>query len=115
MNSSNIAFLHQSPTYRVREDRGDYDIESDGNTATDQANELYEAQRQIGDALNLAGLLLASLEDQGDSRAMQVHTVTRVIEKKLEKAYDGLDRHDAKHTELLLAYTDLKDKAEEVD
>ena len=113
MNTSNIAFLYQSPTYGAREDRGDYDVESDA-TVADQANELYEAQRQIGDALNLAGLLLASLEDQGDSRAMQIYTVMQVIEEKLAKAYDGLDRHDAKHTELLLAYTDLKNKAEEI-
>ena len=114
MKTSNIAFLHQPPTYRVREDCGDYDVESD-SAAADQANELYEAQRQIGDALNLTGLLLTSLEDECDSRAMQIHTVAQVIQKTLEKAYDGIDRHDAKHTELLLAYTDLKDKAEEID
>jgi len=113
MNSSNIAFLHQSPTYRAREDRGDYDVESDA-TVADQANELYEAQRQVGDALNLAGLLLASLEDQGDSRAMQIYTVAQVIQKKLENAYNGIDKHDANNTELLLAYTDLKNKAEEI-
>ncbi len=112
MNTSKIAFLHQLPTHRVREDRGEYDVESDA-TVADQASELYEAQCQIGDALNLTGLLLASLEDQGDSRAMQVHTVMRVIEKKLEKAYNQLDRHDANHTKLLLVYNDLKDKADE--
>ncbi len=113
MNTSNIAFLHQPSTYRVREDHGDYDVESDADVAADQANELYEAQRQIGDALNLAGLLLASLEDQADSRALQIYTVAQVIQKKLEKAYDGLDKHDANHTKLLLAYNDLKDKTEQ--
>ncbi len=116
MKTSNIAFLHQPPTYRVGEDRGDYDVDSDADAATaDQANELYEAQRQIGDALNLAGLLLASLEDECDSRAMQIHTVMRVIEKKLEKAYNQVDRHDANHTKLLLAYNNLKDKVEEIE
>ena len=114
MNTTNIAFLHQLPTYRVREDRGDYDVDSDTDAAAaDAAKEMYEAQRQIGDALNLTGLLSASLEDLGDSRAMQVHTVMRVIEKKLEKAYNQLDRHDANHTELLLAYNDLKDKTDQ--
>lgn len=112
MKTSNIAFLPQSPTYRVREDRGDYDVESDAAVA-DQANELYQAQRQIGDVLNLAGLLLASLEDQADSRAMQIYTVAQVIQKKLEKAYNQLDKHDASHTELLLAYNDLKDKTDQ--
>ena len=96
MNTSNIALLHQSSTYQVHEDRGDYDVEPDV-AAVDQAKELYEAQRQIGDALNLAGLLLASLEDECDSRAMQIHTVTQVIQKKLEKACNRLDKHGARH------------------
>ncbi len=114
MKTSNIAFLNQLPMYRVREDRVDYNVESDTDATTpDQAKELYEAQRQLGDALNLTGLLLASLEDECDSRAMQIHTVAQVIQEKLEKAYDGLDKHDANHTELLLAYTNLKDKADE--
>ncbi len=114
MYSRNIAFLDEKTEFHLREDRGDYDVESGADpTVMDQANELYEAQRQIGDALNLAGLLLAALENECDSRAMQIHTVAQVIQKKLANAYDELDRHDANHTELLLAYNELKDRAGE--
>ena len=34
MNTSNIAFLYQPPTYRVREDRGDYAAEVDAAAVT---------------------------------------------------------------------------------
>lgn len=90
MNASNIAFLDTKPEFHVRENKGDYDA---GHEA--RAKHLYKAQALVGDALNLAGLVLASLEDAGDARAMQVHTALRVIEKKLAKAYRRLDRHEA--------------------
>ena len=116
MNASNIVFLDEFPRYRIREDRGDYNADPEAHdSAADSADYLYKAQGQIGDAMNLAGLLLASLEDQGDRRAMQIHTVVTVIEEKLTKAYNRLDRHEANHTKLLLAYTNLKDKIENDD
>lgn len=106
MNTSTIAFLDRPPGYRVREERGDYDVEAD-------AKHLYKAQGLVGEALNLAGLLLVSLENEGDARAMQIHTVARVIEKKLQKAYNRLDQHEALHTNLRLAYADLRGKMQE--
>ena len=92
MTTSNIAFLDQNATYRVAEDCGVYDA-----AATDDAKHLHKAQGCVGEALNLAGLLLAALEDRGDRQSMQVHTAVRVIEKKLEKACNRLDRHEAEH------------------
>ena len=43
---------------------------------------------------------------------MQIDTVLRVIEKKLRKAYNGIDKHDRHYRNLFLAYFDLKDKTE---
>lgn len=106
MNTSNIAFLEQPPRYQVREDRGDYDVDAD-------AKHLYKAHGLVGEALNLAGLLLVSLEDESDARAMQIHTATRVIEKKLRKAYNQLDQHEVLHSDLRLAYADLRDETKE--
>lgn len=89
MNTSNIAFLDESPKFSVREDRRDYGVEAD------HVKHLYEAQRLVGEALNLAGLVLKSLEDEGDARAMQIHTALRVLEKKLTKACRRIDRYGA--------------------
>jgi hypothetical protein len=110
MTTSNIAFLDERPEFHVYEDRGDYGADPEAHAA-----HLYEAQGQIGDALNLAGLLLASLEDQGDARAMQVSTAVTVIEEKLKNAYNRLDEHEARHTKLFLAYAELRDKAEGIE
>ena len=116
MNASNIAFLDEYPGFYVREDRGDYHVNVEAHdAAADSAKDLYEAQGQIGDAMNLAGLLLASLEDQGDRRAMQIHTVVTVIEEKLKKAYNRLDKHEARYTKLHLAYASLRNEAKGID
>ena len=106
MNTSNIAFLEQPPRYRVCEDRSDYEIDAD-------AKHFYKAYGLVGEALDLAGLLLVSLEDESDARAMQIHTATRVIEKKLRKAYNQLDRHEMLHTDRRLAHADLRDGTKE--
>ena len=106
MNTSNIAFLEQPPRYQVREDRGDYDVDAD-------AKHLYKAHGLVGEALDLAGLLLVSLENESDARAMQIHTATRVIEKKLRKAYNQLDRHEMLHTDQRLAHAGLRDETKE--
>ena len=108
MTTNIIAFLDKSAEYCVAEDRGVYEA-----AATDDARHLHEAQGRIGEALNLAGLLLAALEDQGDRRAMQVYTAVRIIEKKLEKACDRLDRHEAEHATLLSAHTDRPKKTKQ--
>ena len=111
---------------QVREDKGFYipDILSDEphdarqeaySAAMDRAKHLRKAERLVGDAMNLVGLLLVSLNDESDSRAMQIDTALRVIEKKLGNAYNGIDRHDRRHTNLFLAYFDLKGRADDVE
>lgn len=102
-----LAIPDRPPIYQVREDRSNYDVEAD---AADHAEQLYKAQGLIGDALNLAGLLLTALDDDGDPRAMQVHTAAQVIEKKLQKACNRLDEHEALHTKLFLAHAGRADE-----
>ena len=120
------------PTFRprenweVREDREFYipdflsDEHDDTNPkayalAADHAKHLYKAQGLVGEALNLAGLMLASLGDEGDSRAMQTETGLKVIEKKLKKAYNRIYNHDRRHTNLFLAYFELKGNSDEAE
>ena len=111
MNASNIAFLDERPKFQVREDRATYHAgPAAQEAAADHAKSLCKTQGLLGEALNMAGIVLKSLEDEGDTRAMQIHTAVAVIGEKLEKAYNRLDRHEAHHAKLLLAYTDLRDK-----
>ena len=77
------------------------------------ARHLRRAQRRLEDVLNLAGVLRTSIGDEGDSRAMQAETVLKIVERKLHKALNQLDRHDSRHANLFFAYFDLVDTAEE--
>jgi hypothetical protein len=108
--------------WQVREDPAFYvpDVLSDRfyntdmelyDAADEHARHLRRARRHIEDVLNLAGLLRASLGDEGDSRAMQAETVLKVVERKLNKALNQLDRHDTRHRNLFFAYFDLQEKA----
>lgn len=109
-------------TRQVREDRGIYvpDLIADGkhdmedahfSAATDYAKHLTEAHGLVGEALNLVRLMSDALCDAGDRRAMQTETACKVIEEKLRKAYNRIDEHDRRHTNLFLAYCDLKNRA----
>jgi hypothetical protein len=62
---------------------------------------------------NFAGVLQASLGDEGNSRAMQADTVLKVVERKVNKALNQLDRHATRHRNLFFAYFDPQEKAEE--
>ena len=101
VKASNIAFLDETSRFKVREGRGDYDADS-GSMPADGVEPFYQAQGLVGEALNLAGLLLVSLEDECDARAMQIHTAVRVIEAKLEEAYRRLDLHEIGRAGLLV-------------
>ena len=121
MNSTNLATFPRYATAerQVREDPGVYspDRLTDEKlkfpaAAADHAKHLYGAQRIVGEALNLSGLVLASLRDECDSRAMQIRTAMKTIEKKLEKAYNRLDRHEAQRASLIPAYVDLRKQSD---
>ncbi len=121
MNTTNLATFPRYATAgrQVREDPGVYspdrlkDEHSDGKhelpaAAADHAAHLSTAQRIVGEALNLSGLVLASLHDECDKRAMQIGAALKIIEKKLEKACDQLDRHEVQYANLIPAYVDLR-------
>jgi rubrerythrin len=67
----------------------------------------------LDDAENLLAVLLASLEDEGDSRAMQAEAVLKVVRKKLNKAHVRIDRQERSHRNAFLAYFELKGPVEE--
>ncbi len=109
--------------WQVREDQGVYipDFLSDERydykresfaAATDHAKHLTKAQALVGDAMHLVRMMAEAGCDEGDRRAMQTEAACNVIEKKLRKAYNVIDKHDRRHTNLFLAYVDLKEKAD---
>lgn len=79
------------------------------DAAEAHARKLHKAGRHIDDALNLTRVLRGAVREDGDSRAMQVDTVLRIAEKKLDRARRQIDRHDASHMNLFMAYAELKD------
>ena len=112
--------------FQVKEDPGSYtphllsgkryaDNPKTHSAAADHAQHLLKAERLLDEAQNLAGLMLASLDDECDSRAMQTETALKVIEKKLSEAHTQIDRHHRCHTELFLNYFDLRDKTNEAE
>lgn len=118
-----IHYLHPSKS-QVREDKGFYipdllsDAQYDANPKAyaafaDHDRHLHKAEGLLGEAWNLVRLMLAALGDEGDSRAMQTEAGMKVIEKKLSKAHTQIDKQHTRHTNLYLAYFDLKDKADE--
>jgi hypothetical protein len=79
------------------------------SAANDHARDLRRAEQHLDDVLNLARVLRASVQGEDDGRAMQADTVLKIIEKKLNKAHNCIDRHDARHLNLFMAYFDLKE------
>jgi hypothetical protein len=67
----------------------------------------------LDDAENLVAVLMASVEHEGDSRAMQAEAVLKIVRKKLKKAHARIDRQDTRHQKLFVAYFELKGRAEE--
>lgn len=122
-HDARIYDLHLSD-YQVREDKGFYipDMISDKrnlpdmeifDAASEHAVHLTEAERLVGDAMHLVRMMAEALGQEGDRRAEQTNVACNAIEKKLSKAYNRIDKHDRRHTNLFLAYFDLKEISEE--
>lgn len=79
------------------------------SAANDHARELREAEQNLDDALNLAGVLRAAVQGEDDSRAMQADTVLKIVENKLSEAHRGIDAHVTRHLNLFMAYCDLRE------
>ncbi len=108
---------------QVREDSGFYipDILSgedygafspEYTAAEDHAKHIHKAERLVDESENLVALMRAAIGDECDARAMQAETALTIIEKKLRKAHGRINKHDRRHTNLFLAYFDLKNKTE---
>jgi hypothetical protein len=114
-----------APGWQVLEKEGEYDIPDpteDENYEPDPelfdaADAQTEAQREamalLDDAENLLSVLLASMEQESDSRAMQAEAVLKVVRRKLKKAHTRIDRQESRHRNLILAYFELKAQSDQ--
>src|SRR5690606_16915211 len=97
------------------------DLLSDRDYAPDPAlleaaeahtEEQREAMALLDDAENLLAVLLASQEQECDSRAMQAEAVLKVVQKKLRQSHNRIDRQEGSHRNAVLAYFELKERKE---
>lgn len=91
-----------------------HDVDREAHAAADDhVDGLRKAQGDLDEALNLSKVLRSAMEQDGDSRAMQADTVLRVIEKKVEKAHDRVDKHAARCERLFLGYCESQQAPDE--
>lgn len=83
---------------------------ADYSAADRYAKHLRKAEGWLHDAQNLSRVLLASVQDGADDRAVQAATVLKIIEKRLRKVSRAIDRHGRRHSNLFLAYVELRRK-----
>jgi hypothetical protein len=119
--------LHGDPAagWQVREEEGEYDIPDpteDENYEPDpelfdaadaDTKEQREAMALLDDTENFLSVLMAAIEEDGDSRAMQAEAVLKVVRKKLKKAHTRIDRQESRHRNLFLAYFELKARSDQ--
>jgi hypothetical protein len=112
-----------STAWQVREEPAYYipDLLSDKDRKTEpglfaaadaHAEGLRDAMALLDEAENLVTVLTASMEHEGDSRAMQAEAVLKIVRKKLTKAHTRIDRQHTRHRNLFLAYFELKARSE---
>ena len=125
--AENDPFFQTRAVWQVREDEEDRrfyvpDVLSDKDydadrqayaAAREYAVHLQKVEGLVCQAEDLVGLMRAAISYESDARAMQADSALSVIEKKLAKAHSRINRHDRCHTNLFLAYFDLKDKSDE--
>lgn len=125
--AGNDPFLRTRAVWQVRENEDDqsfcvpdllsdkdYDADRQAySAAREYAAHLQKAEGLVCRAEDLVGLMRAAISYESDARAMQADAALSVIEKKLAKAHSCINRHDRRHTNLFLAYFDLKDKSDE--
>jgi hypothetical protein len=103
--------IREEGEYYIPDLLTDEDYEPDP-ALSDAADAHTEAQREAMALLdgteNLLGVLLASIEYESDSRAMQADAVLKIVKKKLKKAHVRIDRQEGDHRNLFLAYFELK-------
>ena len=120
--AENDPFFRTRANWQVREDEEDrrfyvpdllsdkdYDADRQAySAAREYAVHLQKAEGLVCRAEDLVGLMRAAISYESDARAMQTDAALSVIEKKLAKAHSRINRHDRRHTNLFLAYFDLR-------
>jgi hypothetical protein len=107
--------VREEPAYYIPDLLSDKDREAEPElfAAADAHSEgLRNAMALLDEAENLVAVLTASMEHEGDSRAMQAEAVLKIVRKKLAKAHSRIDRQNARHRNLFLAYFELKARSE---
>ena len=103
----------------VAEETGGYDSELPADTDDEvgperqatfdtYAEHLLEAEGLVCAARDLAGLMLAAISYECDSRAMQSEAGLRAIEDRLGEAHKRIDWSRVRFMKLFLAYSELK-------
>ncbi len=121
--TTDYPFLTRHAVAQVSEEKGFYIpniITEEGYRANPEffsaafghAKNLSKAKRLLGEALDLTKLMSAALSGESSNRFVQAETTCRLIEKKLGKAYERIERHDIHHSNLFLAYFDLKGRTD---
>ena len=116
--------LHVATARLLRENGGRYtadpaDDEDDPATPSlSNAADLHtryarDAQALLDDAVNLLGVLLDAVEQDGDTRAEQARTVLGMAVECLHGAHRAIDEQESRDQELYLAYAGLKAAMEE--
>ena len=126
MNYTDIARYEVNPLEtrldgcRVREDKGFYIPEIVAEEAFRNNPDLFSNAFGHAEDLSRARILLGEVLRQigsmpgthGDDHAAPPGPACATIEKQLRKAYNRLERHDRRHTNLFLAYFDLKGRSD---
>ena len=121
--TTDYPFLTRRAVAQVSEEKGFYIpnvITEEGYRANPEffsaafghAKNLSKAKRLLGEALDLTKLMSVALSGESRNRFVQAETACRIIEKKLGKAYERIERHDIHHSNLFLAYFDLKGRTD---
>lgn len=108
--------LREEPEYYVPDFLFNEDYEADPaliEAADANSEESRIAMASLDDAENLTAVLLGSLEQEGDSRAMQAEAVLKTVRAKLREAHVRIYRQDAQYRNLFMAYFEQQGRMEE--
>jgi hypothetical protein len=107
--------VREEGEYYIPDFLSDKDREADPEffaAADDETEGLRQAMAYLDEAVNLVAVLMASMEEDADARAMQAETVLKIVEKKLNKAHTRIDRQERRYRNLFLAYFELQERSE---
>ena len=96
------------PWVIARERVEDEDYNAAYNGARKHGKHLRKAEDDLMVARDLAKTLRGFLGETHIGECFTANTVVDLIEKRIDKAHQRLDRHGTRHNNLFVAYFDLK-------